>query len=137
MLHVPIMAASDTYISAERKVELVKLCEKNNLPPLLTIPVFCVSPDLHHDTAFVQTFMEEKLYPWMAENFPKATRMHFMRSDGCAGQYKCGRHFRWVSNHRHNVKCRGIPMQHSHFESCHGKDLSGALVSCHRCLATI
>ena len=133
MLRVPIMAASDSYISAERKLELVAFCKQQGLPPLLTIPFFGISPDLHHDTAFVQTFHEMPggFYSWMAINFPDAERMHFLRSDGCAGQYKCGRHFRWISNHRHRVGCRGIPIQHSHFESCHGKDLSDP--ECGRC----
>ena len=57
MLRVPIMAASDSYISAERKLELVAFCKQQGLPPLLTIPFFGISPDLHHDTAFVQTSM--------------------------------------------------------------------------------
>ena len=126
MLRVPVAAAADCYISTQEKAHLLKVLEDNSLPPLITIPMFFLSPDLHHTTAFVQHVHERYVYPWMEKNFPACRRIHFKRSDGCAGQYKCGRHFRWLAMHGPAGKpsLRGIPIQHSHFESCHGKDLS-------------
>lgn len=46
-----------------------------------------------------------------------------MRSDGCTGQFKCGRHFRWLSSHCTTQQAE-IKLVHSHSESCHGKDIS-------------
>ena len=80
---------------------------------------FGISPDPHHTTAFVQHFHQHHLGPWMAQNSPLAKRKHFIRSDGCTDQFKCGRHFRWLSQ---RTESGGIPIEHSHSESCHGKD---------------
>ena len=50
---------------------------------------------------------------------------HIVRSDGCAGQMKSGRHFRFISNfHTYTGWNLGITLIWTHSESCHGKDLS-------------
>lgn len=119
ILFVPLDAASDDYISPEKKELLHDLFKKNDRPPILCISTFGVSPDAHHTTAFVQRYHEKHLVPWMRKNFPLAKRQHFIRSDGATGQFKCGRHFRWLSQ---RTEKGGIPIEHTHSESCHGKD---------------
>lgn len=119
VLYVPLDAASDSYISHEEKQKLHQLFKENNLPPILTISLFGLSPDPHHTTAFVQHFHEAHLIPWMRENFPGARRVHFVRSDGCVGQFKCGRHFKWVSS---RSESGSTPKNHSHSVTAHGKD---------------
>ena len=105
ILYVPLDAAADEYISPSEKARLHTLFRENNEPPILMISMFGISPDAHSDTAFVQHFTEKHFYPWLSKNFPLAMRRHILRTDGCVKQFKCGRHFRWVSNHSENVNC--------------------------------
>ena len=42
-----------------------------------------------------------QLYPWIADCTTLRGAIHLMRSDGCAGQMKSGRHFRFISNFQH------------------------------------
>ena len=119
ILYIPLDAASDDYINPEKKKKLHQLFKDNNQPPILCISIFGLSPDPHHTTAFVQHFHEKHLIPWVRKNFPLAKRKQFVRSDGCTGQFKCGRHFRWISQ---RTEAGGIVIEWSHSESCHGKD---------------
>lgn len=121
-LRIPLKAFKDCYISAQEKERLARVFEDNNLPHVLTICTFGISPDQGHDTAFVQHYHEKKLYPWLAENCHPIF-MYLMRSDGCTGQFKCGRHFRWLSTHT-SKHPQELVICHSHSESCHGKDIS-------------
>jgi len=121
-LRIPLKAFKDSFISAEEKARLVQVFEDNDLPPVLTICTFGISPDQGHDTAFVQHYHEKKLYPWLHENC-HPIHMYLMRSDGCTGQFKCGRHFRWLSCHT-SKHPQEVVICHSHSESCHGKDIS-------------
>ena len=116
---MPLDAAADSYISPSEKAKLHALFKKENLASILMLSAFGISPDPHHTTAFVQHFRNHKLLPWMAQNFPHAKRQQFIRSDGCTGQFKCGKHFRYISS---STEKGLLPLDHSHSESCHGKD---------------
>ena len=122
ILRVPLAAFKDSFIAQEERTKLEKLFLDNNVPPVLTICTFGVSPDQGHDTAFVQHFHHKHLEPWLQSNC-NPIQVLLMRSDGCTGQFKCGRHFRWLSTHSctHSAQMK---IQHSHSESCHGKDMS-------------
>ena len=122
-LRIPLAACKASFIPDAERHKLVKLLDKNLLPHVLTICTFGISADQGHDTAFVQKYHEDKLYPWLAQNC-HPIHTYLMRSDGCTGQFKCGRHFRWLSTHSSKESAGGIKLCHSHSESCHGKDIS-------------
>jgi len=122
-LRIPLAACKASFIPDAERHTLVKLLDKNLLPHVLTICTFGISADQGHDTAFVQKYHEDKLYPWLAQNC-HPIHTYLMRSDGCTGQFKCGRHFRWLSTHSSKESACGIKLCHSHSESCHGKDIS-------------
>ena len=65
-----------------------------------------------------------QLYPWIADCTTLRGAIHLMRSDGCAGQMKSGRHFRFISNFHTFLWVLAMRLIWTHFESCHGKDLS-------------
>ena len=48
----------------------------------------------------------------------------FFRSDNCAGQFKSGRHFRFISEWSMNDMAKETCLIWSHFEDKHGKDMS-------------
>jgi len=121
-LRIPLVACKDSFIASGERRSLQKLFDDNHLPHVLTICTFGISPDQGHDTAFVQKYHGDKLYPWLAENC-HPIHTYLMRSDGCTGQFKCGRHFRWLSTHSTTQQAE-IKLVHSHSESCHGKDIS-------------
>ena len=122
ILRIPLAAFKDSYISAPLREKLTILFAEHDVSPVLTICTFGISPDQGHDTAFVQHYHEKHLYPWLEENCHKIDT-YMMRSDGCTGQFKCGRHFRWLATHS-TTNMKQIKVVHSHSESCHGKDMS-------------
>ena len=130
VMRIPIDNLSDAYMPADEKARLKKLLSNEGLPPLVTITHVLVTPNPHHDTAAVQHFWKEKLYPWMWENTVGLEGgCMFVRSDNCGGQFKSGRHFRFISEHSSLPHSKGMRLLWSHFESCHGKDLSGMRAS--------
>ena len=79
----------------------------------------------HHDAAGIQHFFRYDLYPWLAEYTRLRGARHLVRSDGCSGQMKSGRHFRFIANFHTNTDWNlQIILIWSRSESCHGKDLS-------------
>ena len=86
-----------------------------------------ITANQHHDTAGVQHFFETHIFPWLWTNtqgLKDSGALMYVRSDGCRAQFKCGRHFRWQSNFPHFEGAHGLIPIWSHFESCHGKDMS-------------
>ena len=129
VMRTPIDNLKDSYMSATEKVKLKKLLLAEGLPPLVTITHVLVTPNPHHDTSTVQHFWKEKLYPWIWENTTGLEGGNmFVRSDNCGGQFKSARHFRFISEHSSLPHSRGMRLLWSHFESCHGKDLSETAV---------
>ena len=130
VMRIPIDNLSDAHMPADEKARLKQLLSNEGLPPLVTITHVLVTPNPHHDTAAVQHFWKEKLYPWMWENTVGLEGgCMFVRSDNCGGQFKSGRHFRFISEHSSLPHSKGMRLLWSHFESCHGKDLSGTRAS--------
>ena len=88
----------------------------------LTITLAVLSPEKHHDQHFVRAVVT-RLHAWVktiAAEGVTFTR-HYLRTDGCKGQYKCAAWFLFVSR---SQEITGILLIHSFFCSCHGKDLS-------------
>ena len=122
IMRIPLAAFKESFMSLDERTKLEELFQNCGVPPVLTICTFGVSPDQGHDTAFVQHYHLTHVEPWLESNC-HPIQVYLMRSDGCTGQFKCGRHFRWLSTHscRHEGQMK---IQHSHSESCHGKDMS-------------
>ena len=68
VMRIPIDNLKDSFMSVGEKERLKKLLKEQGLPPLVTITHVMVSPNPHHDTAVVQYFWKNKLYPWIWEN---------------------------------------------------------------------
>ena len=99
-MRIPIDNLADSFMPSEEKERLKELLKKEGLPPLVTITHVVVSPNPHHDTAVVQYFWKNKLYPWIWENTVGLEGGNmFVRSDNCGGRFKSGRHFRFISEH--------------------------------------
>ena len=104
---------------------VLRVLAENHLPPEVTIMHIEITANPHHDTAGIQHFFQHNLYPWLKQHTTLQGVWHIVRSDGCAGQMKSGRHFRFVSNfHTYTDWNMQITLVWSHSESCHGKDLS-------------
>ena len=113
------------YTPAEQRKRLLETLGEHGLPPGVTIMHALLTPNPHHDTAGVQSFFRHKLYPWLWEiTVGLEAAIHYARSDGCGGQFKSGRHFRFISNFSQMEYSKDVRLIWSHFESCHGKDLS-------------
>ena len=78
---------------------------------------FGISPDLRHDTAFVISFMQNHIVPYLERVCPGYTRF-CLRTDGCKGQYKNATMMLYVSAFSTRT---GRKMDMSFFCSCHGK----------------
>ena len=90
--------------AAEQRADLIATLAKHNQPPEITIMHATLTPNPFHDTAGVQHFFENDLYPWLwkyTTGLEKAVL--YARSDGCGGQFKSGRHFRFISNFAENA----------------------------------
>ena len=111
--------------AAGERMEVLRVLAANKLPPEVTVMHMGITADAHHDTAGIQHFFQHHLYPWLAKYTTLRGAVQLMRSDGCAGQMKSGRHFRFISNFHCNVDWNlEMKLIWTHFESCHGKDLS-------------
>jgi hypothetical protein len=109
----------------EERMEVLRALAANHLPPEITVMHIGVTSNPHHDTAGIQHFFQHNLYPWLQEHTTLEGARHIVRSDGCAGQMKSGRHFRFIANfHTFVAWNMQITLIWSHSESCHGKDLS-------------
>jgi hypothetical protein len=91
---------------------------------ILTFTIVVISPDHSHDNFFVQ-HVNNRLVTYMnsiAQHTPDGGRgkfnVHHARSDGCKAQYKCARHFLYISRSQEELGCR---LDWSFFCSCHGK----------------
>ena len=62
--------------------------------------------------------------PWLELHTTLRGAHLLVRSDGAAGQMKSGRHFRFIASFHTFDWSMGMVLIWSHFESCHGKDLS-------------
>ena len=121
-LQIPLAACKASFISVQERQSLEKLFDDNLLPRVLIICTFGISADQGHATAFVQKYHEDKLYSWLVDNcHDHPIHLYLMRSDGCTGQFKCGRHFRWRSTHS-SKNPQEMKVWHGHSESCHGKE---------------
>lgn len=110
--------------ATEERMALLRVLAANKLPPEVTIMHMGITANPHHDTAGIQHFFQYELYPWIADYTTLRGAIHLMRSDGCAGQMKSGRHFRFISNFHTFLWALTMRLIWTHFESCHGKDLS-------------
>jgi len=109
----------------EERMEVLHALAANHLPPEITVMHIGVTSNPHHDTAGIQHFLQHNLYPWLQEHTTLEGAYHIVRSDGCAGQMKSGRHFRFIANFHTLIAWNmQITLIWSHSESCHGKDLS-------------
>ena len=114
------------FLSDSERAELLQGFVAHQIPVnqrFLTFTIGGISPDPHHDNAFVQTF-NEKLAKFMNETVaaPGVTfTTHHARSDGCKAQFKCAGHFLYVSRYQ---TMHGIRLDWCFSCSCHGKDLS-------------
>ena len=106
-------------ISAGEKAKLIKMCDENDLPHILTETHIVISPDTQHGFAMVQHFHQEIITKYLKKNMPSIARC-FCRSDGCRSQYKGRHHFGFISSHG---IAEGITTTWSWFCSCHGKCL--------------
>ena len=108
--------------AADERMEALRVCAKNKLPPEVIVMHFGITSNPHHDTAGIQHYFKHNLYPWLKEYTSSIGAHHIVRSDGCSGQMKSGRHFRWVSNfHTEDWNLDHIFLW-THSESAHGKD---------------
>lgn len=78
----------------EERMEVLRVCAQNKLPPEVIIMHFGITSNPHHDTAGIQHCFKHSLYPWLKQYTKCKGTRHIVRSDGCAGQMKSGRHFR-------------------------------------------
>ena len=118
-LHV--LDIPDSYISAEKKAELLQQFQQFQQPAIVTISIGAISPDHTQDNAFVQHF-NKKLHSFVTSIAAPGVKfkVHRARSDGCRGQYKCAHHFYWISRRQAET---GTRVDWSFSCSCHGKDL--------------
>ena len=111
--------------AAEERMAVLRVLAENHLPPEIIVMHMGITSNPHHDTAGIQHCFQHNLYPWLKEHTDLRGAHHIVRSDGCAGQMKSGRHFRFVANfHTHTDWNMQITLVWSHSESCHGTDLS-------------
>ena len=54
---------------------------------------FGITSNPYHDTAGIQHYFKYNLYPWLEKFTNPVGAVHVVRSDGCSGQMKSGRHF--------------------------------------------
>jgi hypothetical protein len=78
ILRIPLGAIKESKIGVDEREKLHALFNKHDLPHVLTICTFGISPDQGHDTAFVQHYHEKHLYPWLEENVEKV-QLYMMR----------------------------------------------------------
>jgi hypothetical protein len=115
----------------EERREALRVLAENKLPPEVVVMHFGITSNPHHDTAGIQHYFQHNLYPWLSKYTTTAEARHVIRSDGCAGQMKSGRHFRWISlfhTYDWNLKHK---LLWTHSESAHGKDRCDS--ECGRC----
>ena len=109
----------------EERMEVLRALAEFKLPPEIIVMHMGITSNPHHDTAGIQHFFRYHLYPWLAKYTLFRGARHLVRSDGCSGQMKSGRHFRFIANfHTHTDWNLGTVLIWSHSESCRGKDLS-------------
>ena len=108
----------------QERLAVLRTLAANHLPPEITVMHMGITENPHHDTAGIQHFMQHNLFPWLKENTTLSEAHLLFRSDGCAGQMKSGRHFRFISNFHTFDWSMGAKLVWSHFESCHGKGLN-------------
>ena len=65
VMRIPIDNLADSFMPSEEKERLKELLKEEGLPPLVTITHVMVSPNPHHDTAVVQYFWKNRLFPWI------------------------------------------------------------------------
>ena len=117
--------------ATEERMEALRVCAENKLPPEVVVMHFGITSNPHHDTAGIQHYFKHNLYPWLKKYTNSAGALHIVRSDGCSGQMKSGRHFRWISNfHTEDWNLDHIFVW-THSESAHGKDRVDS--ECGRC----
>ena len=107
--------------AVDERMEALRVCAANHLPPEVVLMHFGMTSNPHHDTAGIQHFFKHNLYPDFFQKYTNSVGARFtIRSDGCAGQMKSARHFRWVANFHTEVEWN---MQHllvwTHSESAH------------------
>jgi len=117
--------------ATEERMEALRVCAENRLPPEVVIMHFGITSNPHHDTAGIQHYFKYNLYPWLEKFTNSVGAVHVVRSDGCSGQMKSGRHFRWISNfHTEDWNLDHVFLW-THSESAHGKDRVDS--ECGRC----
>ena len=111
-----------TDISDEEKKRLLSEFAAANETPCITEFICVVSPDLSHDTAFVQftTDLILKEYERRIKGLTRAT----IRSDGCREQYKNRKNLFYVARHADR---EGFGLEWAFHCSAHGKDLCDAM----------
>jgi hypothetical protein len=117
--------------AADERMEALRVCAENKLPPEVVIMHFGITSNPHHDTAGIQHYFKHNLYPWLAKYTNSKGAVHIVRSDGCSGQMKSGRHFRWISNFHTEEWNLDHIFVWTHSESAHGKDRVDS--ECGRC----
>ena len=128
-IKIPVANLTDQYLSkcGYTRGQLVQILKDNGKPPEVTIMLSGMTANQHHDTAGVQHFLQHHMFPWLWENtqgLKDTGALFHLRTDGCRSQFKSARHFRFLS-HFQKLDWTGLMKPvHSHFESCHGKDIS-------------
>ena len=110
-------------LAMQERMECLRVLAANKMPPEVVVMHFGITSNPHHDTAWIQHFFQHNLYPDFFQKYTvsKGARLT-VRSDGCAGQMKSGRHFRWIANyHTYDWNLDHILLW-THSESAHGKD---------------
>jgi len=106
---------------ATEKARILSGFEKLQLRPIITFTIIITSPDTKKDFAFVKHVDETILLPFIREigvDGPQTFTCHYVRSDGCKGQFKCKDPFWWMSQYKRVHK---MHLDWSYFCSCHGK----------------
>ena len=128
-LKIAVENLADSYIQAQGYTRASLLAElaKNGKKPEVLIMMCGITSNQHHDTAGVQDFFKRHFYPWLWANSRglegNGSKM-YCRSDGCRCQFKSARHFRFISGFPSYDWARTMMCLWTHFESCHGKDIS-------------
>ena len=114
-------------ISEDERKKLKKHLADNDKHPVIKEFHCVVSPDLHHDNAFVQHCNDKILTPYLIKNVKDLKRISTI-SDGAPTQYKMSTHALWVSSHKRKT---GIQADWCFRGTAHGKDeVDGACGDC-------
>lgn len=103
-------------LSAELQRDMLAKFEETGKPPVVMVEFFVLSSDQRKDPAFIAKVNDEFVQLWVDKHTVGVTNFEG-RSDGCAGQFKCGQLLYWVATNKTRWRW-------SYFASAHGKSAS-------------